>query len=89
MSKKTAETRPGYIPGRIRKMRRQLGLCQYELAELIGVSQPRCSEYENGRVIPADSRKMKIAEVLGTTVGYLFYDFADDKMSHACDGKEE
>ena len=45
--------------------RRQLGISQQELADRIGVTQPRISSWENGSVSIPLARRADIAKVLG------------------------
>src|SRR3974390_1527832 len=56
---------------RIARLRREKGLTQVELAELLQVSQPVVSDYENDVIrLPADV-VVQIAEVLGSSTDEL------------------
>lgn len=55
------------IGSKIRIARKQAGLKQKELAEKIGVSESRISQYENGSQRPRIDTIQKIAEGLGIT----------------------
>jgi DNA-binding transcriptional regulator YiaG len=56
---------------RLRRLRKQNGFSQGELAERIGVSKPTVWAWEHGRARPQDARLKGIAEALGTTVDEL------------------
>ena len=60
------------IGERIVRARKEHGLTQVELAELVGVSQRSMQAYENGEVVPY--RKMKeIAAVLEVSTAWLLH----------------
>ena len=44
-----------------------------EIANAIGVSQAAISMYENGKRVPKDEIKKKLASYFGVTVDYLFF----------------
>ena len=54
------------------------GLSQAALARRLGMSQPRFSEIESGKVKPAPKMKDKIARILGLPREILFSDDKDD-----------
>lgn len=51
----------------IKKAREKFGYTQAECAELVGVSQPTYSLYENSKRTPTIDKGVKIAKALGTT----------------------
>ncbi|GFE77263.1 MULTISPECIES: helix-turn-helix domain-containing protein [Novosphingobium] len=53
---------------RLRRLRKQNGFSQGELAERIGVSKPTVWAWEHGRARPQDARLKGIADALGTTI---------------------
>ena len=55
----------------IKKMRRNRGLSQKQLAELIGVEQQHVSRWENGKHRPSIDILMKIAEILNCNISDL------------------
>ena len=59
------------IGNRIREARVQAGLKQKELAEKIGVSESRVSQYEKGSQNPRIGTLLKIADALEISVQYL------------------
>lgn len=59
------------IGNRIREARVQAGLKQKELAEKIGVSESRVSQYEKGSQNPRIGTLLKIANALEISVQYL------------------
>lgn len=56
---------------RIQERRKQLGLSQEELAEIIGSNQKQISKYETGKNDPTGDVLIALAEALDTTVDYL------------------
>src|SRR5438067_835316 len=57
---------------RIRELRLEHRLTGRKLAELAGVTPAFISQIELGQVMPSLSAVLRIADVLGTTLGYLF-----------------
>ena len=56
----------------VRRLRNGLGLSQAELAEVIGTSQPKISEIENGQILsPHLDRLVALAGVFGTSLDDL------------------
>lgn len=62
---------------RIHEYRKEKGLQQSDLAELVGVRRETISGLENGKHNPSLKLAMDIARVLGRTVEELFF-FSDD-----------
>lgn len=58
---------------RIKKLRIEHGLSRAQLAEQIGVEASAISNYESGIRTPRDSIKIRIASVLGASVGDIFF----------------
>jgi transcriptional regulator with XRE-family HTH domain len=56
---------------RLKKMRKQKGLRQVDLAEMLSVSKDTITRWENNLREPRASELEKIANILDTTVGYL------------------
>lgn len=57
---------------RIRRLRRERGLTQKQLAEAVGVSRASVTQWESGEIGELKSGSLlRTAEVLGTTPGYL------------------
>lgn len=48
---------------------------QGEVAEIIGISRSALSMYEQGRRIPGDRIKIKLAHYYGKSIEELFYKF--------------
>lgn len=59
------------IGARMRTRRRQLGLSQTELAEVLGVSFQQVQKYERGANRVAASTLLAAAQALSTSVGWL------------------
>lgn len=58
----------------IRKLRRDKGLSQFELAELLGINQSAVAQWETGKTAPNFKRLKKLAEILGCSVDDLMKD---------------
>ncbi|MHC5354506.1 helix-turn-helix domain-containing protein [Myroides sp. LJL115] len=56
---------------KIALLRKELGLSQRELAKSLHTSVSVISRYERDEMIPSVDTAKKIAEILGSTVGYL------------------
>ena len=57
---------PQPFPERIKQLRKEAGLSQKQLAELVGVSKAAVSCWETGaRVVPAGDNLVRLAEILG------------------------
>jgi transcriptional regulator with XRE-family HTH domain len=56
----------------IRARREELGINQYQLAELLGVRQPTVWRWEKGQMEPRRRHKSRLAEVLEAEVRVLF-----------------
>ncbi len=58
------------IGGRIRQIRAQAGLRQWELARLLGTTQSAVHKYEHG-VVPEPRRLMELARIGNTTIEWI------------------
>ena len=56
---------------RIGTLRRQRGLTQSALSEMLGVTVQAVSKWETGRALPELSRIDELADILGVEVTYL------------------
>ena len=56
---------------RLKELREEKGLSQTELAEKVETNQQNIGRWESGKNEPAYSYVVKLAEVLGVSVGYL------------------
>lgn len=56
---------------RIRRLRKELGLKQYEMASLLGLSRSAYGMYEYGTSVPAYGMLMSISDTLHVSVDYL------------------
>ncbi len=56
---------------RMRDRRRELGITQAQLAEMVGTAQARISQIENGESEPSIDVLMRLARALGVTTDYL------------------
>jgi transcriptional regulator with XRE-family HTH domain len=64
------ETEKREIGARIKRLRKEAGLRQWQLAELIGATQPAIHMYERG-VLPEPKRLLEIARIGKTTVEWI------------------
>jgi len=58
------------IGGRIKRLRKEAGLRQWQLAEMIGATQPAIHMYERG-VLPEPRRLLELARIGDTTVEWI------------------
>lgn len=56
---------------RLKKLRKQRGVRQTELAAAIGVAQPTLSGWESGKFQIDDESKIKLADYFGVSIDYL------------------
>lgn len=59
------------IGSRLRRLRKELGITQTELAQAISVTKFTVSSYENEHTEPDDATKVLIARRLNVTLDYL------------------
>lgn len=59
------------IAENLKKFRKQQGLSQKELAQVVGVNQTMIAHIENGVKIPSLAVSLELAEALNTTVDEL------------------
>ena len=57
----------------IKYFRKEKGLSQKELGEIIGVAQKQISQYESGSRLPSDDVKVRLARFFQTTVEAIFF----------------
>ena len=65
------------MKNRLEELRKQRGIRQEELAEILQVSRQTIGSLENGRYNPSLKLAMDIAKVFHTTVEELFF-FSED-----------
>lgn len=58
---------------KVRETREQQGFTVTEFARQLGVSRSTIYRIEEGEINPRDHLKKEIAELLQTTVGFLFF----------------
>lgn len=63
----------------VREVRKEKGLTQERLAELIGVSPGYIGQIERNETLPSAAILSKIVEVLGVDANSLFFEQADSK----------
>jgi transcriptional regulator with XRE-family HTH domain len=61
-----------YVGSRVRVRRKTLGMTQYGLAELLGITFQQIQKYEKGTNRIGASRLQRISEVLRVPIGFFF-----------------
>jgi len=61
------------IGARISKLRKDFKMTKRFMAKALGISYSSACAYEYGTRIPGDDVKIKIANLFGVSVEYLFY----------------
>ncbi len=59
------------FPNRLKQLRNEKGLYQKELADILGVSRPTITQYENGTRTPDHETLNKIADYFNISLDYL------------------
>lgn len=62
------------IAAKLRQLRGKRTL--QEVGNRIGISESALSQYENGKRIPKDELKIKLAAFYGVSIEWLFFDHA-------------
>jgi len=65
---------------RVAYIREREGIMQKELADMLGISARKLSDYERGESSPKDDTRVKIAKALDISMDYL-YGLNDDIVS--------
>jgi len=73
---------------RIKELRKEKGMSQTELANLIGISYAQIGRYETKGVQPPAEVLKNIADVLGVSPDYLIYGSTDEKARASIQDKE-
>jgi len=71
MRRKNPKEEPETIAQRLRRLRREKGITQVEMAELLGVSQPIVSDYERGELRLHGELIVKLREILDCSADEL------------------
>jgi transcriptional regulator with XRE-family HTH domain len=71
MPRKSAKEEPETIAQRLGRLRREKGITQAEMAELLGISQPIVSDYERGELRLHGELIVKLAEILDCSADEL------------------
>jgi repressor LexA len=66
------ETRPTFMENRFRELRKIKKFTQNEIARRLDVSQSQVSKYENGDDEPSYETVQELAEILNTSIDYLY-----------------
>jgi len=65
------ETQPVKLGRNIKRVRKEKGLIQADIAKAVGVSSPYLSNIENGKVNPTLTTLSKLAKALGISIEKL------------------
>ena len=57
---------------RIKRLRKNKGLKQQELAEILGIKRNTYSDWENGKTEPSFENLIKLADLLEVSLDWLF-----------------
>lgn len=57
---------------RLKKLRKNKGLKQQELAEILGIKRNTYSDWENGKTEPSFENLIKLADLLEVSLDWLF-----------------
>lgn len=57
---------------RLKKLRKNKGLKQQELAEILGIKRNTYSDWENGKTEPSFENLLKLADLLEVSLDWLF-----------------
>ena len=57
---------------RLKELRKNKGLKQQEIAELLGIKRNTYSDWENGKTEPSFENLIKLADLLEVTLDWLF-----------------
>lgn len=66
------------IQGKIKKLRKNKGLAQKQLAGMVGINTTHLSRLETGRYLPSIEVLKKLADALQVTTDYLLSDTDDE-----------
>ena len=69
---------------RIKQLRKEKGLTQSQLADLLGVTDKAVSKWEVGETNPDISLLPKISEIFNVTLDYLLVGKKEENLSLAC-----
>lgn len=59
------------IGSNLKAAREKMGYSQTQLGEMLGTTQNTIWRWENNRITPDDDTKLKLAQILNVSVGYL------------------
>jgi transcriptional regulator with XRE-family HTH domain len=57
---------------RLKKLRKNKGLKQQELAEILGIKRNTYSDWENGKTEPSFENLIKLVDLLEVSIDWLF-----------------
>jgi transcriptional regulator with XRE-family HTH domain len=67
------------VGGKLRRLREDNGLSLADLSRRAAIAESALRDYEDGRAVPAVGELLKIANVLGVSIGHLFQTRIPDK----------
>ncbi len=74
-----------HLGNKIRELRKNRGMTQSELAEMLGISSSSVGMYEQGRRQPDSEMILKICSVFGTSADYLLGKDKSDQKHGVCE----
>lgn len=79
---KNMKSKDDIVKCRLKEVRKQNGLTQIQLAELVGIKRQAVYDMEIGRYLPNTGVALKLAKTLGCTVEDIFYEAASDNEQY-------
>lgn len=73
---------------RLKKLRKDAGLTQVDVAEKLGISQPAYASWERGIKKPTQENLVKLSKILYVSVDYLLGNTENQQTSDALDDIE-
>ena len=64
---------------KIQQLRKQNGMSQEKLAQLLGVSRQSVSKWESGQSLPEIDKIIQLSNIFEVTTDYLLKDVAEEK----------
>lgn len=77
------------LPAKLTSLRKQKGMTQLKLAEILNVSRQAVSRWEAGSAVPSTDNLKILSDLYGVSVDYLLNDDADDSSKNTENQKQE
>lgn len=77
------------LPAKLTSLRKQKGMTQLELAEILNVSRQAVSRWEAGSAVPSTDNLKILSDLYGVSVDYLLDDGVDDFCGNTENHRQE